>query len=193
MNYLLSNKFRTIMRGIQMIQPNSLAQDLISASPFKLMNSYVGSGLCGPACFMVKNVLLERGIEGRVKKTLADPIYLNGDYLADHCVIYLEDGTIIDPTVRQLLVDERAIEGDKYLDYLKNSVPPIFVGTVDQYQRLLGEAIRSNSTEYGRSFISEKRLINYCNYPIDIDYRFTMSYLHSLDPTLSHLIKEILD
>ena len=54
-------------------------------------------------------------------------------------ILYINDNIIIDPSIRQLLLDNRSDEilDCKYRDFIFNEVEPFFIGTIEEYYDLL--------------------------------------------------------
>lgn len=94
--------------------------------------------------------------------------------MEDHCYILLNDNIIVDPTIRQFLIDTNDDSSD-YSKYILDDLPPIFVGTnynLTSYLQKI-EDLHNNSRQNPYSIHHFSNLNRYWKGETDVTDKFT--------------------
>jgi len=155
---ILSLNFNFIVNEIKKLEPayHGYLFDFIKRKQYgESKMSYLGEKLCGEACYVVRNLLLEKGLSSQVKYNMKK----YGDYIDDHCFLQINN-IIIDPTYRQFFV-QYFEQNNINTNIIFENNDPFFCGTINDLIKLVNNLN-----------IKDKEIIDYWNIDKDITSKF---------------------
>ena len=180
---IVQSNFPKIIQGIKylMPRPTGIYYKHLQTKYGDSIDSFHGSYLCGPTSFMVKQLLDKNGIPHKVMMTSHGQLH-GDEFITDHSYIKLETGEILDPTIRQFLIDTSLkSQSSEYLDYLV-SLPPFFIGN----EKDLGVFLNQINTKYRLSNFSTlfnnipRTMNHWIGQPKDISDKYSLDNFHRM-------------
>ena len=157
--------FPHMIRKIKQMEPHhdGLLFDKIQYRQFgESDKSYVGTKLCGEACFAIHGVLMEQQYDLRVYKNSRRC----GRDIDDHCFILVNGSIIVDPTYRQFIKPLVGID-EHSRKFLYETLPPIFVGDLTDLKKIITDPM-----------LEPDDLSKYWIADTDITYKFSLSTIY---------------
>lgn len=157
--------------------------------------SFQGYFQCGPSCFIIKQLLDFNNISNKVYKSNHFQ-YIHNEYISDHCYIIIDNNIIIDPTIRQFLVNpDISLENNLYYDYIFLYNSPFFVDNKIHLEKHLEICNSIYYDTYNNDIFNVTNTLNFWNEDSDITSRFKLDEFIKKEKThinYDKIIKNIL-
>lgn len=181
----INKHFRTIIDLLKLnYDPN--IEKVIYSSKVKHINAYAGYFRCGPVSYT-----LSYFVKKIYPHLVLFPGYASfgyGEYVEDHICILTYNASklvIIDPTYKQFL-DSTYCDGTSYYSsYLYKVLPPFFVGTKDELEKIIDDLIKLEIKIFNKHSINKDDVMNWWMFRNNSSHKFDLYervYDKSKDP-----------
>lgn len=145
---LMYGQYKKIVEGLKVLEPDhpKLFNKFIRRDIYEDKFAYIGGMLCGEACFISKYLLEKEGYKVEVWRNSQG----YGDYLQDHCFLWVDNSIIVDPTIKQFWQDDRVVSYDcQYNTNIQYNFPPFYIGSHEDLLVQLDQISNINKDVFG--------------------------------------------